>query len=435
MSSSSIKEDLIQFLWKARVIPPMGLFSTTGQAIEILNYGNLNEQEGPDFQSAKIKIGKTIWAGHVEMHVRSSDWFLHNHSDDPAYKNVILHVVFEEDSVSPEVENVHLPCLEISKLITPSMLSRYHALKNLANWVPCEPFLPELQEMSKISWLERLAVERLHSKSSRLDQLHNKYKGHWDKTLFTSISRSFGTSTNAEAFENWAETIPFKVLPKYQDKSLMIEALFLGQAGFLDKISEPDDYSLALIKEYEFLKNKHSLKRNHSLSWKFMRVRPPNHPTSRIIQLASIYQNKVHLFREIIESNDHNSIIDLLSIKPGNYWRNHNKPGASSKSGIGGLSKGFIELLLINTVAPMIFYYGLSRGNPSASSLAYALLENCKAEQNTITKRWKTLNMPLQNAADSQALIQLRKEYCNNYRCMECRFGSEIILSKKGSND
>lgn len=428
MSSITIKEDLVQFLWKARAIPPLGLFSTTGQAIEILDYGIHNEYEGPDFQNTKVKIGTTVWAGHVEMHVKSSDWFLHNHSEDPAYKNVILHVVYEEDGGSPEVENVLLPCLEISKLITPTMLTRYHALKNLSNWVPCEPFLPELKDMSKISWLERLTVERLHNKSARLDQFHKKYKGSWDKTLFTSLSRSFGTSSNGEAFENWAETIPFEVLPKYQDKPIMIEALFLGQAGFLDKISEPDDYSKELIREYQFLKNKHSLKRNHALSWKFMRVRPQNHPTTRMIQLASIYQNKVHLFREVIESKNHKSIIEFFSVKSGQYWRNHNKPGISSKSGIKGLSTSFIEILLINTVAPLIFYYGLSNGDSSASSRAFSLLENCKAELNSITKRWKTLNMPLENAADSQALIQLKKEYCNNYRCMECRFGSEIIL-------
>jgi len=428
MTSNTIKEDLIQFLWKARIVPPKGLFSSAGQTIEILNYGAHNEQEGPDFLNAKIKIGNTLWAGHVEMHVRSSDWFVHNHEEDPNYKNVILHVVYEEDGASPSVENALLPCIEISRLVTSSMLTRYHALKNLAYWVPCEPFLPELKDMSKVSWLERLTVERLHSKSDRLDKLHKKYTGNWDRILFTSLSRSFGTSSNADAFESWAETIPFEILPKYQDNPLMTEALFLGQAGFLDKIAEPDDYTNRLINEYRFLKNKHNLVRDHSLSWKFMRVRPPNHPTTRMIQLSTIYYSHVHLFREIIESESNKSIGELFSVQPNTYWIDHNRPGRESKSGVKGLTKGFVELILINTVAPLIFYYGLSKGDSTASSRAFAILESCKAEQNSITKRWNKLNMPLQNAADSQALIQLRKEYCNNYRCMECRFGSEIIL-------
>ena len=420
-------EELLCFLWKFRLFNQKQLATETGEALGILSPGIHNRESGPDFEQAKIKIGSTIWAGNIEMHLRSSDWDNHRHSRDRAYNNVILHVVVENDRVIKRPDGTEIPTLVVKDLIPEHIKVRYRDLIENLYRIPCENRLNSVDEFHINGWLGRVLIERLEEKSSIVFQFLDECKGSWDDAFYIMLARNFGFKINALPFELLAKSLPQTILAKHKSNSLQIEALIFGQAGFLaDRVE--DDYFQQLQKEYYFLRKKYNL---HSLDkslWKFLRLRPNNFPTLRLAQFSALVVKSNHLLSEILETKDPASLrrlFDQLPVHP--YWDNHylfGKPSLKKSSGIGQTS---VNNILLNTVALFIFAYGKRTGVPSLVSRAIEILEGLPFEENQITAIFTEIGVKKRGADLSQALLQQKKRYCDTKRCLDCGIGTKLI--------
>ena len=314
----TMKEDLLHYVWRYQRFDFSDLKTTEGEPVQIQQIGEHNLHAGPDFTNARIKIGDTLWAGNVEMHLKSSDWLKHNHSADKAYKNVILHVVLNEDETIRRETGERIPCIELKKLIPNKLSKVYLKLLNNEQWIPCQHHFYKVKEMTKMLWLDRLLVERLERKTAYVEELLEKNKNNWEETFYQIIARNFGFKTNAEPFEQLARSLPLITLAKHKNNLMQIEALLFGQAGLLEKDFE-DEYPNKLKKEYLFLQKKHSLNPVQNESWKFLRMRPASFPTIRIAQFAQLIFSSVHLFSKIlvaknVEELEHLSLIHISEL-------------------------------------------------------------------------------------------------------------------------
>ncbi|NJL75317.1 MAG: DUF2851 family protein [Saprospiraceae bacterium] len=373
--------------------------------------------------NARIQVGTTIWVGNVEMHVRASDWFKHQHHKDTAYNNVILHVVYELDM---ELETEKIPCLHLQKRIAPKLLYQYQQLIENEYWIPCEARFHTISDLTKTLWLERLLVERLERKTQVIEQILVNSKNDWEETFYQFLARSFGLKVNTEPFEWLAQRTPLRLLLKHQHQLLQLEALLFGQAGFLEK-EYADDYPRQLQQEYHFLKHKYKLNELSPTVWKFMRLRPPNFPTLRIAQLAMLIFQSKHLFSKVLETTNYEDFKTLFRVHPSDYWYTHYTFDKSSKPCSKKLGKNTVDLLLINTIAPFLFLYGSQRGITAVRDRAIQLLEQIPPEKNSIIEGWQHLNLPSTSAYHSQALIQLKNEYCTPKRCLTCAIGHALL--------
>jgi hypothetical protein len=422
----TIKEDLLQYLWRTKRFDLHDLQTTEGDAIEIQDFGTPNHHAGPDFLNAKIKINNTLWAGNVEMHVRASDWLLHGHTQDLAYDNVILHVVFEEDKPIYQMGSERMPCLELRSRIPLKIANTYQKLLHNEYWIPCQAHFSEVAEMTKAFWLDRLLVERLEHKTKAIEIAWRYNNNDWEETFYQFLASNFGVKVNAEPFECLARSLPQRILSKHKDSLFQIEALLFGQAGMLNYAFE-DDYPEQLKKEYQFLKAKYQLQPIEVISWKFMRLRPANFPTIRLAQLAQLVHQSSHLFSRILEIETIVEIEALFKVQPSAYWENHylfDKPSEKRSKAMG---KKTINLLIINTLSPFLFLYGTKRGIQSYRDRAIKWLETIPAEENNIIENWQQLGMQPKSAYETQALIQLKNEYCNTKNCLNCAIGNAIL--------
>jgi len=421
-----MKENFLHFLWRYRRFDHTDLTTSSGEKIEILHPGSLNSDAGPDFSDARLKIGETAWAGNVEMHLKSSDWELHKHQDDRAYDNVILHVVMEEDMGIHRRDGTRIPCLEMKKRIPAKLLGIYEKLLFNEYWIPCQHQFHEVSDMVKSLWLDRLLVERLERKTEVIKLVLQKNKQDWEETFYQFTARNFGLKINVLPFEMLARSLPQKILARHKDSPLQIEALLFGQAGMLEQGLE-DEYPNQLKNEFSFLRKKYRLDPIDASLWKFLRLHPGNFPTVRLAQFAKLTHRSVHLFSKILEVQNQKEIEDLFGVKLSGYWLTHYTFDKESAKRNKSFGKEAIRLLTINAIVPFLFLYGNETGEVVFKDKALGLLEELKPEKNTITRGWDNLGMEADSAYQTQALLQLKNEYCDKRKCLECSIGGAIL--------
>ncbi len=423
-----MKEEFLHYIWKYKLYQNSDLRSTNNENIEILSQGAHNYDSGPDFFNAKIKIGNTVWAGNVEIHINSSDWYAHNHHTNKAYDNVILQVVQNDDKKISRTDGQTIPTLELR--FDQSLLKNYDSLISKETWISCQEDINSVDSFTIQNWIEKLTVERLEEKSVRIEHLLKQTKNSWEEAFYIQIARNFGFKLNSDPFEQLAKSLPLIYLAKHKENLLQIEALLFGQAGFLEEESG-DEYFEMLKKEYEFLKNKFKLKPIQKHLWKFLRSRPGNFPTIRLAQFAKLIYKSSALFSKILEIKAVKDFYELLQVSPSEYWKTHYQFNKESVKKIKGIGKSGIDIILINTIIPFLFVYGKSKGLLELQDRAIEFLEYMKAEKNSIISRWNELGIKTANAFETQALIQLKNKYCNHKKCLNCRIGNNLIRGKK----
>jgi hypothetical protein len=420
-------EDLLHYIWKFRLYQLSDLKSTSGDRLEVIRSGQHNCHAGPDFSNAKIRIGDTVWVGNVEIHIRSSDWYRHQHQLDMAYDNVILHVVANHDQSIFRADGTEIAVLEIDKLIPQAISKNYEELMAGLNWIPCEKKIRFVDENYINTCLSRVLLERLEEKSELLEKLLIEVKGSWDDAFYITLARNFGFKINALPFEMLARSIPQSLLARYKDRPLQIEALIFGQAGFLNHKLK-DTYPRLLRKEYHFLQIKHDLHPLDKYLWKYMRLRPHNFPSIRLAQFAALIIRSNHLFSELIHERDIKLIVCKFDkLKLNEYWNTHYRFDQDSAFLKLTLGKEAINNILINTVAVFLFTFGLKTGSEIHQERALILLESLKAERNSTIQRFHEIGVNAINAAISQALIQLKKSYCDQKKCLSCSIGVKLM--------
>jgi hypothetical protein len=421
-----MQERLLQFIWQNSLYNPSGLKSVDGEAITIVHPGIYNTNAGPDFLEAKVRIGKTLFAGHVELHINSSDWLKHGHQHDAAYKNVILHVVYSNDAA---IAN-NIAVLELSSHIAQDVIARYASLIQVTAHVPCAGRLPEIKSIIKESWLTRLLAERWEEKLSDWKDLLEQTKGDWRNLLYWRMAANFGFKVNTTPFLMLAQSIPLNVLAKHRTNLLQIEALLFGQAGLLNKKFK-EKYPNDLKKEYEYLQKKYKLVPIAAHLWKFMRLRPANFPTVRIAQFAALVHKSLHLFSQIIETNSVKEIEPLIDVTASAYWDDHYRfDEKQEEDAAKHLGKASVQNIIINTVAPIQFLYASEQGTTRQQEKALQLLETVKPEKNNILSLWQDNGWKAANAAQSQSLIQLYNKYCSRKKCLDCAIGHSIMKAR-----
>jgi len=425
---SMIKEDFLHYVWRLKRFNFINLQTTQGEAVQLIYIGELNTHAGPDFTNARIKIGDTLWAGNVEIHVQSSEWIKHQHQEDMAYDNVILHVVLEEDQAIFRKNGNRIPCLELKGLIPPKLSKTYLKLLNNEQWIPCQHQFNSVSEITKNIWLDRLLVERLEQKLKPITQSLENNKYDWEASLYQMLARNFGMKVNADPFELLAKSLPLSILGKHKNILLQLEALLFGQAGMLAEAFE-DQYPQKLQREYLFLQKKYQLQPILIESWKLLRMRPANFPTIRITQLAHLLFQSTHLFSKILAAKNVLELEHMFDVNVSSYWHTHYVFDKISPKRKKKLGKGTIHLLIINTIVPFLFAYGKRKAEDKYIDKALQLLEELPPEKNSQINKWKALGYEPQSAYQTQALLQLKKAYCSRHRCMECAIGNAIMQS------
>jgi len=424
----AMKEDFLHYVWKHQLFSKTKLLSTEFNIIEIVFPGIHNTNSGPDFLNAKIKIDDILWAGNVEIHVKSSDWYLHQHEKDSNYDSVILHIVWEDDVEVFSKNNLPLPTIHISKLVDKELLVNYKKLySKQQRWIPCENSINTIDSFVFDHWKERLYFERLEEKSVLIDKLLNDSNNDYEAVLFKLLAKNFGLKTNAEAFLNFSNSVDFSVVRKVQNDAFKLQALFFGQTGFLEKKLE-EKYVIDLKNEYDYLKHKFNLKPIHNGQFQFFRMRPTNFPTIRIAQLASLYHKHQNLFSKLMSTSSVKELYLLFSLDLNDFWKTHYTFQKVSSKSVKRITNSFVDLLLINTIVPLKFKYLKSRGEVDETQLL-ALIQQLKSEKNSIISKFKELKISSKNAFESQALLQLKNNYCLKKRCLQCAIGN-VILNK-----
>jgi len=419
-------EDILHYIWKFRLFQK-DLKTTGGQIVEVIDVGLPNTNEGPDFFNAKIKIGDKMWAGNIEIHKNSDDWVKHKHHTNKNYNSVILHVV--EKATCEVVNELGQTVLQCEITCPERIKENYEFLIHSNADVPCCNYIGSMSSLHLNSWMNNLLIERLERKSNHIQELLSRYNNSWEDVFYILLSRNFGFGLNSDSFERLALSLPLKYIRKQGDNLIQIEALLFGQSGMLDDMKTDDDYFSLLSKEYSFLRNKYELNPLESYIFRSLRTRPTAFPQIRIAQLAALLHNSHGLFSKIINCEDLGRIRLMFHINASEYWQTHYTFGTASERKSKYLGDASLDIILINTVAPLLFIYGKSIDSEIHSERALRFLEMLKPEQNSITKRFARLKMPLNNAADSQAMIQLKREYCEMRKCLFCRIGHQLLTS------
>lgn len=420
-------EQLLHYVWKHKIFPLKELKTTTGQQVEVIDTGLANTDAGPDFFNAKLKLDGVLWIGNIEIHERSSDWFKHGHHADAGYNSVILHIASEIDMEISRSNGERIP--QIQLICPEAVRTNYKELLETASYPPCYRIIPSLSPFTAHSWMSALQMERFEQKATLLNERLKRCQGNWEDAFFITLARNFGFGLNGDAFETWAHQLPFRAVDKHRNDLFQIEAIFFGQAGILED-SNGDGYYLRLKKEYIYLQHKFELIPMNTSLWRFLRLRPTNFPHIRIAQLACLYHRAYGLLSRIMETETLQGVRDILKGGTSEYWLTHYTFGGSSPSRQKSLSNTSLDLLIINTVVTFLYAYGLHKGNRVLCARAGSFLEELKAENNYITRMWEQCGMKTSNAADSQALIQLKKEYCDKKKCLYCRIGYEYLKRK-----
>lgn len=403
-------EGLLHYIWANRIFPATEMRTTDGRLLEILDVGQHNRNQGPDFFNAKISLDGTLWVGNVEIHVRAGDWFRHGHDRDAAYDNTVLHAVLTDDAQA--LTHGGLAPAQYVLTVPDGLRARYEELSTEQDYPRCHRHVGGMEPMKMHAWMDALLVERLMERSERMLERIKHFGGDWERVAFIALSRSFGFGLNGDAFEMWAGRVPLQAVGRHRDRWEQVAAIFLGLAGFLEQPHQwPARSGLSdevLRREWQFLSAKFSLPEAMPSSlWRHMRIRPRNFPEQRIIQLARLYHEGRCGLRSLLESESLPAVLSAFCAS--------------------GLSEGSARLMVINAVVPLLYAYGIQHQDEAMKERALSFLEQLPAEDNYILRQWKACGLSVSSAADSQALIQLKREYCDRRRCLHCRFGHEYL--------
>ena len=420
-----MKEDFLHYLWKFKKFDTLNLKTFNGEEITIINVGQYLELAGPDFFNAQITIGNQKWAGNVEIHLKSSDWYVHHHERDEAYKNVILHVVWEHDTEIFRKNNTEIPVLELKKYVDAVTISNYQSLISPKSWIFCEKQIQEIDEFVFKNWQERLFFERLERKSKPIFDLLEQTNQDWEAVLFCFLAKNFGLNTNGEIFFKIAQTIPFSIIRKESFEVENLEALIFGTAGLLDYEKE-DNYFKDLKFRYFYLLHKYQLDKSYVEPVQFFKHRPDNFPTIRLSQFANLYHSQQNLFSRINTLNSLKSCYDLFQVSASEYWLNHYQFDKESPKKKKSLSKSFIDLIVINTIIPLQFAFAKSQAKEIYEDLI-RLLNEVAPEKNAVIDKFNSFGIVSKSAFETQSLLQLKNEYCNKSKCLECSVGVELL--------
>ena len=420
-----MKEDFLHYLWSLKKFDTQNLKTTRGETISILHSGQYLQLAGPDFFNAQLIIGEQKWAGNVEIHLKSSDWYVHNHEKDPAYENVILHVVWEHDIAIFRENNTEIPVLELKNYVSKASVNSYQALVSPKSWIFCESQIHSIDSFVFQNWQERIFFERLERKSKAILELLTELNSDWEAVLFCLLARNFGLNTNGELFLKMAKSIPFSIIRKENSYFENLEALFFTQVGLLENDQE-DIYFQELINRRDYLFHKYQLEKTIFAPAQFFKHRPDNFPTIRLSQLANLYWNRHNLFSNIIELKTMEKAYQLFQVGVSVYWENHYQFDSISPKKKKAMSKSFIDLICINTIIPLQFAFAKSQGKEIAEELLQ-LLKEIRPESNSIINKFNTFGITAKNAFESQSLLQLKNEYCQKSRCLECAIGVALL--------
>lgn len=416
----------MQYVWKHRLWRSEDMVTNTGKKVRVVDPGLLNTDAGPDFFNAKIEIDGHMWVGNVEMHYRATDWKRHHHDSDKAYDSVILHVVAKDDAPVRRTNGELIPQLVLE--VSPQFNADYASLVGATIEVPCATKIKQVPHLTIVEWVEGLAFERLHGKVERIHQLLDSFNGSWEDVCYVTLARNFGFGINNDAFERLARRTPLRLLGKHSDSVLQIEALLFGQAGMLDA-QKPgmDSYYNQLCTEYAFLSNKFQLTPMEKESWKLFRIRPQNFPYRRIAMLAQFIEGGFRMMNRILEAEGEKEMRALFEMVLSGYWTKHYTFGKPNERATATLSRSSIDIILINTVAPLLYAYGELTGNYEMTDKAIKLLEDLRAESNSIVSHFVAYGIDCPDALTSQALVQLKREYCDARKCIYCKIGHHLL--------
>ena len=428
-------ERLLHYVWKHKLWPLRALETTDGRRVEVVDPGLYNHSNaGPDFFNAKVRVGATLWVGNVEIHDRASDWYQHGHDRDAAYNNVVLHVVGRADREVQNSRGEYLPQLELE--VPQTVRENYEELLHCDLYPPCYKIIPDLSALKIHAWMAALQTERLEQKTVAIQERARRCNDSWEDAYFMTLARNYGFGINGEAFEQWASYVPMSAVGKHRDDIFQIEAIFMGQAGLLDLQAVPERYHeqalnegyfTKLRNEYLYLAHKFTLQPMDHHVWRFLRLRPQNFPHIRISQLALLYYDRRSELSKLLECETVEAVQELLSTHVTPYWETHYVFGSESTKSSKHLSRASLNLLTINTAVPMLFAVGRHRQKEVFCDRAFDFLEQLKAESNHIVRMWRECGLEARSAGDSQALIQLKREYCDKRDCLRCRFGYEYL--------
>lgn len=416
-----IKEKLLQFIWQHQYFAKTDLHCLNDDPLTIVYPGIWNSDQGPDFLEGKIKVGNTSWAGHIEIHIKSSDWNRHKHTEDANYANVMLHVVWENDMDL----GLPFPTLELKGKVSRIMLARYESLMNSKSFIPCGTQIATVKPIIFNAWKERLLIERLVAKSSSFKNDISQSGYDWEDGFWQAIATGFGTPKNTEAFTGIAKTVPIKILAKHANQLQQLEAILLGQAGLLDADFD-EQYPVMLQKEYRFLKQKYTLP-TASISLQFLRMRPAGFPTIRLAQLAALLHNRTQLFSEIKEAKTIQDIYTILDATANDYWLYHYVFEKETTFKEKKLGRQMMNVIITNAIIPYLYVYASYHKDKVQQQKLLDWLQKIAAEKNNITTGFQDLGIENKNAWDSQALIQLKKNYCDSKNCLNCAVGVSLL--------
>jgi len=419
-----MKEDFLHYIWKYRLFTAP-LFTVNGEAVEVLSPGIHNHHAGPDFSDARLRIGSTLWAGNVEIHVNTSDWTRHGHHTDPVYDSVVLHVVYQHDQ---PVHLNNLPVAEIKNCIDMGVYNKYRTLMAVRNRVPCHNQVKEVAGSETELWLERMLIERIESRSGQIAGFLQVNSNDWEEAFYMMLARSFGFSLNALPFEMLARSLPYRILAKHAGNPMQCEALIFGQAGLLSH-GLADAWPQELFSEYSFLRKKYDLVPVAAHLWKFMRLRPANFPHIRLAQFAAFLSRRGKPLPEVLSCSTAGELTALFDVAASPYWDTQFQFDKPNRKQVKHLGKSSATLIIINAVLPFMFVYGRETGQDHLCNRALNLFSQFPPESNRITRQWEQAGLSISTAFHSQALISLKTDYCDNYRCLECRIGNLLLRS------
>jgi hypothetical protein len=420
-----MKEDFLHHVWQHKKFAVTKLQTTTGESIQILNSGQFLQLAGPDFFNAQLVIGNQKWAGNIEIHLKSSDWYLHQHEKDAAYDSVILHVVWEYDTPVFRENNTEIPTVELKKYVPLEEVHKYQSLVATKTWIYCENQTAQIPSFVFDHWLTRLYFERLERKSAEIEKLLSDSNNDWEAVLFCMLAKNFGLNTNGLAFLYMAKGIPFSVIRKEAFSLEKLEALFFGQANMLSYDFQ-DQYAKNLSQEYDYLAHKYNLKEKGYASVAFFKHRPDNFPTIRLAQLAALYHKEHNLFSKLMQTNTLSELYSLFNVSVSEYWDTHYNFDKISSKKRKKISTSFIDLLILNTIVPLKFAYDKFRNQANEETLL-SIVEAIPSEKNAIIQKFKEIGVISTSAFESQALLQLKNEYCEAKKCLQCAIGLQLL--------
>ncbi len=419
-------EAFLHYIWQHQLFDHIDLLTTDGLKLEVLKPGVYNTDSGPDFFSSHIRFDETLWVGTVEIHLKSSEWKKHKHDKDAAYDNCILHVVFEEDEEVFRRDGEKLLTLVLEGRFAGYVWDNYQALMGTYSWIPCAHRIHEVGSILINPWLDRLAADRLEKKTLQIFQMLENNNADWEETFYQLLCSGFGFQINALPFDMLSRQAPFKLLQRYSDRLSQVEAILFGCGGFLEEEMK-DEYGSSLQNDYLHLKNAYGLQAIDFSCWKFLRLRPVNFPTIRIAQLAALITKRGRLFSTVLEMNDYNASMKIFQVTASSYWDSHYMFGKESGLRAKKLGESSAENLFVNVIIPALFAYGVRNDLVEHRLKALNLLEQIRAEENSVIRKWSHLGLEASSALQTQGLLELKKYYCSEKKCLTCRIGIELI--------